>query len=508
MTPHKTIILNTLVTYGRSLFSMALGIFSIRWVLEGLGDVDYGLYGVIASVLGFAGFVNGLMAMGIARFYAYSIGMGHNMTPLAAVDDLKRWFNVSLTIHLVLIFILIPIAYPIGIYAINNWLTIPLDRVETCIWVFRIGLITLSLNIISVPFLTMFTAHQDILEVSLWGLVQTIAGFICAYKLPSISSERLLIYAVYLMIIGAGIPVLQIIRAYYKYKACRVKRSYLWEKEAFRKLFSFVGWSAIATFGDSLKTQGTVILINIYFGPSINAAYGLGNAISSQAASFSQALLSAFSPAIISSEGSGNRSRTIDYALKTCKFGTFLVMLFVIPLLMELSLILKFWLKTPPECCLFFCFCMISIFIIQRTTFGLWIAIDAHGDIKKPKSILSVVFILCLPIMFLCVKAGMGVASVAVALIITMVLFSVICLYFSEKQLGLSVKIWLKMVLLPLIQISFVAVIFGACIRMFFEESFLRVCGTSVACLLGMVVAGWFFLFSEKEKEYIMSKIR
>ena len=109
------IIINTLATYGRSLFGLLVGLFSVRWILEALGQTDYGLYGVIGSIVMLMRFLNQGMSVGVARFYAYSIGRGCNLSAEEATDDLKRWFSTALGIHIVLPLLLIIIDYPIGI---------------------------------------------------------------------------------------------------------------------------------------------------------------------------------------------------------------------------------------------------------------------------------------------------------------------------------------------------------------------------------------------------------
>ena len=43
-----------------------------------LGEVDYGLMGVVGGLTAFVTFFNGVMASGVGRFYAYSVGEAKN----------------------------------------------------------------------------------------------------------------------------------------------------------------------------------------------------------------------------------------------------------------------------------------------------------------------------------------------------------------------------------------------------------------------------------------------
>jgi len=76
MTASQRILINTLAAYGRTVFSMVLGLFSSRWVLEALGAVDYGLMGVVGVLIVFVMFFNCVTACSCDRFFAYSLGSG------------------------------------------------------------------------------------------------------------------------------------------------------------------------------------------------------------------------------------------------------------------------------------------------------------------------------------------------------------------------------------------------------------------------------------------------
>jgi Na+-driven multidrug efflux pump len=162
MKPTTRIIVNTVATYGRSIFSLFLHLFSARWVLAALGQTDFGLYGVVGSLILLINILNGGMSIGVARFYAFSIGEGHHLPDHEAIDDLKRWFNTALSIYLMLPIALIILGWPIGEYAIQHWLTIPPDRVQAAVWVFRIALITTFVSLLSVPFTAMYNAHATL----------------------------------------------------------------------------------------------------------------------------------------------------------------------------------------------------------------------------------------------------------------------------------------------------------------------------------------------------------
>ena len=107
MLASKRLLVNTSVTYCRSIFAVALGLLSSRWILEGLGQVDFGLMAVVGALIGFVEFLNNILANAAARFLAFSIGKNSE-------GETHRWFNVSLFLHIAAPRVLISVGWPIG----------------------------------------------------------------------------------------------------------------------------------------------------------------------------------------------------------------------------------------------------------------------------------------------------------------------------------------------------------------------------------------------------------
>lgn len=153
MTENRRIFWNAIATYGRALFSLACGLFTARWALNALGVVDYGLVGLVGGLTVFIGFLNSTLGAAVGRFYTVAIGQEKSAAdPVAAVEECRHWFNTALSIHFVVPLILMGIGYPIGAWAVRHYLTIPVDRVADCVWVFRFACVTCFLGMVSVPF--------------------------------------------------------------------------------------------------------------------------------------------------------------------------------------------------------------------------------------------------------------------------------------------------------------------------------------------------------------------
>ena len=341
MTPSHRIIVNTLATYARSVIAAGFALFSSRWVLNAMGQADYGLYALVGSLIVFVTFINGVLGGSATRHFAFAIGKGGD-------NEVNQWFNTALIIHTVLPVILILIGWPIGEYCIRRILTIPPDRILVCVWVFRLSLISTFAAMFSVPFMAMFIAKQNITETAVWQMLSTLANFIFAYYLTRASGDPLFIYAIGMVSICTLFSLIQILRALFIFSECRISRQYWFNRDHTSELFGFAAWTFIGNLGTLLRGQGTAILLNLFHGPTANAAYGIANQVSSQTLVFSNAMTGAMAPEITTTAGRGDRERLLGLALRASKFGTLLALLFAVPLILEMDYVITLWLKIPP----------------------------------------------------------------------------------------------------------------------------------------------------------------
>lgn len=505
MTQTKRIILNVAATYGRSFITLFMGLFSARWVLEALGQTDFGLYGVVGSVIFFVTFLNTVLSMSMTRFYSFSIGAGKNMTEVEAHNDLKGWFNTALSIHLCLPLILITIGYPICAYALDNWLVIPPDRMQSCVWVLRMSFACAFVSMVSAPYVAMFTAYQYITELVVFNLLQTTVLFAGAYGLLFCPGDRLIVYAALNLIVYSVILILQILRARKIFTACRVSLSQMFNKKRLKEVFVFSGMKALGGLAWVLRGNGSSMLLNIAFGPKANAAFSVSQQLSSQASAFSGHLIGAMTPAVTTAVGAGDTNNARALTMRCCKFGALLVIFFGIPLIAEMEYFLTLWLKTVPLYAKELCSAMILVFLLDYVTNGHQIAISATGKITAWQTYDAIVLFCTLPIGWGYIKLGAGVPGIGYAYLTTIVLMSMGRLYFAKKLMNILILEWVKMVFIPLAFLSGVVYAIDIVIVANIEMSFWRLCLTSATSFLLALFIGWLIVLDQLERKYLLS---
>ncbi len=501
MKPSQKIVLNTAATYTRSVIALALSLFSSRWIFNGLGQIDYGIFSVVGSLIIFVVFFNNLMATSTGRHYAFAIGQGSS-------EEVNRWFNAAFSIHLGFAVILTIMGWPVGEYFIAHVLNIPAERLATSLSVFRVSLISAFVGMIAIPFTAMFTAKQRITELAAWGLLQTLLIFMLAWCLKYVTCDKLLFYAICMVVILLFVQLIQISRAISVFKECKFDRGMWFDKKRTREIFSFAGWNLIGNLGGMLRDQGSAILLNLFFGPKANAAYSIANQVSNQTTQLSGSMMGAFMPEIISSEGRGDRQRMLDLSLRACKFGAILVVMFAVPLIIEMDYVLKLWLINPPMHAALFCQLILFTFLIDRLSGGYMLAVHAHGKIAAYQSTIGCVLVFTLPLAWIFLKLGFSPPSVGIAFAITMIIITMGRVFWVRHLFGVTVKKWLQSVLIPSSIVMGTATLGAIIPSLYLPSSFTRVIFTIVGSVCFYALSVWFFALDHKERIFFKQNIK
>jgi len=493
---NKRIALNTVVTYTRTILAAALALFSSRWVLNALGQTDFGLFSVVGSLIIFITFLNTVMAGSAARHFAYSLGRGDH-------HEVTRWFNSAVGIHLCLASFLLVAGSFAGEYTVRHVLVIPHERVASCLAIFRISLVSAFVSMAAVPFVAMFSAKQHFTELAVWGMLQAVLSFVLAWFLRSIHGDRLLVYSVGMVGIVVLVQLLQIVRAFFVFRECTISWDELFDRERFKGIFSFAVWNLIGSSGALFRDQGSAILLNVFFGPAVNAAYGIACQVSNQTNQLSAAMISAFSPEITACEGRGDRKRMLALSGQASKFGTILVLLLAIPLIIEAEYVLKLWLHAPPPHSALFCQLILVTFLIDRLSSGYMLAVNAHGRIAGYQATLGTALVLTLPLSWLFLKMGMPPTSIGIAFIVTMAICSIGRVAWGRHLLGMPVWGWFTGVAFPSAAVAFSSAAAALLPAALMPPSFQRLLlVTAVSCAVS-VATTWLFALDSDERDVI-----
>lgn len=501
LTGNNLVIVNILATYVRIVLSAGLMLFSTRWVLQALGKEDFGLFSVVGGLIVFILFIGNTMVVSVQRFFAYAIGQGDP-------EEVKKWFNSALSIHFSVVAILIFIGIPLGNFLLNHVMEIPLARLQTCHSVYYLSVLGAVGTMLAIPSLAMFTAKQRIFELSFWGTLQTIMTFLLAYYLLIASGDLLFYYALGMVGIKLAIDATQVLRARFLFPECRVKSKYLIDKQRIKKLVSFSSWRLFGGAGTMLKNQGIALLLNIYGNANINAAFGVGNQVSSQTATIGGAVCNAVSPEIISREGSGNRDGMIRLSLRTTKFVMFLTFIWILPLFGELDYILRLWLTNVPEYTAVFCKLVILAYVTDNISVGYISAVYAKGDIAGYQALLGGLHLLAFPLAWLCLHSGGSYALAVSSILLTSALVGIGRVFWVKKIIGVPVLLWVKEVFLRCLAVFVPSLVGVLYLHRLMPESFSRFAIALMVNLITISILAWGVGLKTDEKKFILDKVK
>ena len=474
-----------------------------------LGEVDYGLMGVVGGLTAFISFFFGILSGAVGRFYAFAIGEASvNKNQEAGLERCRQWFSLAVTIHTVIPVALMAVGYPIGEWAVRNFLTIPADRVEACVWVFRFVCISCFLGMVTVPFNAMYAAKQYIAELTIYSFVTSTLNVIFLYYMVTHPGVWLTRYAFWQLLLILAPQLIIAIRACSLFPECRFRRAYAWNWGMYKQMLAYTGWNIFGSLGYMLKGQGIAVLVNKYYGPAVNAAMNIANTVSGQTQTLSGAMQTAFTPAITTAAGTGDYVKVRSLAFRFCKFGMLLSLIFMLPLALELPEIMQLWLKNPPAYATGLCWMMLLIAFIDSHTLGLGVAIMAKGDIKWYQIVLGCFNLLALPFAWLFAANGGNVYTVAFGILIAWALLVYGRVLFARSLLGVSVRQWLKSVMVPVCSILVCSGAFAMLPHILMPQSFIRVVVTAMISMVTFVPLSWMIALDETEKYFVKDKIR
>ncbi|MEH6307398.1 oligosaccharide flippase family protein [Olivibacter sp. CPCC 100613] len=434
------VALNTSILYLRMLVTTGITLYTTRVVLNVLGSTDYGLFNLVAGIVLMLSFLNTTMASSTQRFLSFYQG----------ADDLpmqKRVFSNSMLLHIIIAVIIVVALEITGLFLFNGTLNIPVARLEATRFVYHFMAATVFFNVVVVPFNGALIAHENMVWVAIVNVIETLLKLGIALLLTVLPYDRLMVYGALTALVSVVSFLLYAVYCLRKYADCSLNGiTAQADKPLLKELSTFAGWNLFGTLCGLGRTQGLAVLLNIFLGAVINAAYGIANQVAAQLNFFSATLLRALNPQIMKSEGANDRARMLRLAMMASKFGFFLLAIIAIPACFEMEAILNLWLKNVPPHTVVFCQLVLIATLINQLTIGLQSAVQAIGDIKYYQIVVGTTLLLNLPIAYILLSLHYPVYSVIISYAIIEFLACVLRMFFLKYLGGLSIGNYLSRV--------------------------------------------------------------
>ena len=497
MNSGNKIIFNTGVVYAQLIITAFITLFSVRFVLQALGEEDYGIYMLVAGVVALLKVLSGSMSNTSMRYMSHSLGKNDLFTSL-------RTFNTTLFIHYCLAFAIFILLEVGGWIMFEYFLNIPEEKVVAAKIVYQFMIVTTIVTVVSVPFDAVINSHENLLFLSVVTVLESVALLIIAILLLYYDGNRLIMYGLLLMLLNVVTRIVKQIYTRWNYPECRVNFRKYKDGVLMKSILSFTGWDFLNSVAAMCSTQIRGILINMFFGVRLNAAEGIGKKINTQLNTVSTGITRAITPQMNKREGGGNRESMIHLMNTGVKYTTFMYCLFAVPLLLEVSYVLDVWLKVVPAYTVVFCQMCILLQMTDKFTWQIGNAIRAVGQIKGLQISSSILAISGVILGYFFFKMGAGPVSIYVIELFICLLGAIVRFYYGKKIVGLQPFEFVKKTTIPVIIPILIALICVIPIRFMMHESLLRFGFAFGTYIVVNAFVFWRFSMSESEKGRFM----
>lgn len=500
MSDNKRIAKNTVFLYIRMFLIMGVTLYTSRIVLKVLGGDDFGLYSVIGGIVMIFTFLNGALAGATSRFITYELGRKDN-------EKLHKVFNVAFAIHVIIALIVVILSETIGLWFLYNKMVIPAERFNAALWVYQISIISCAFSITQVPYTATIIAHERMKIYAYVGIIEVVLKLAVAYLIMISPYDKLISYAFLLFLIQVTIMLYYRMFCNKHFTECRL--FLVRDKRMYKNMFVYAGSDMIGNISVLAQGQGMNILLNLFFGPAVNAARGIAYQIQGAVTQFSGNFMTAVKPQIIKLFAAGEIREMMHLVVQSSCFSYYLMLLIVVPICFEADYILTIWLGEFPDYTIAFLrlilvLCMIQTLKTPRTT-----VFHATGKILLPNIIVGTILCLAFPAAYIVLKMGGTPESVFWTSIASMVISEIASISIMKSLIKYSVWDYIKNVHLRCTIVTIISLIIPLLVYEKIElHGFYRFVTTSLITSVSILVTSYSVGLNKEMRKKINSIIQ
>ncbi|MCM1198892.1 MAG: hypothetical protein NC308_08375, partial [Clostridium sp.] len=494
---NKRIAKNTMLLYLRMFFILIIGIFTSRVVLNTLGVEDYGLYNVVGGFVAFFTFLNGAMSTATQRFITFELAKGN-------VDRQIITFSTAVIIHFSIAVAISVLAETVGLWFVYNKLVIPSERFGAALWVYHFSIMSTFISIVSIPYNAMLIAHEKMSTSAYISILDTILKLVVVYCLVVVSWDRLIVYAALLFCVSLLDRI--IYGVYCKRHFEEAKFRFSFNKDLFKEMTNIAGWSLFGNLAGIGYTQGVNVLLNMFFGPTVNAARGIAVTVQGIVSGFVSNFQMAVNPQITKNYAMNDLNHMHLLIFASSKFSLFLLWLIVFPIMLETQTILELWLKIVPVHTVWFLRFILCVMLIDTLANPLMVSSQAVGKVKVYQSVVGGILLLIVPVAYLVLCIGGNPESVFVVHLCFAIVAQVFRVVIVGNMINLSFNRYFKNVVAPCFYVIATSIVIPIVCHIFIATSILTSFCVILVSVISTIISIYLFGLNTNEKKMVVDK--
>ena len=503
MSNSSRIAKNTLFLYLRSFVVLVISLYTSRKILEVLGIEDYGIYNVVGGVVGLMSFLNTSMAATYQRYFNYEMGKHNN-------NGLAKLFQSSLSVQLLYAILTILIAETLGLWFLDHKLIISPERIDAARWVYHISIASFALTMFQAPFTALIIAYEKMDILAYISILETVLKLAIVYMLDLSLADKLLLYGLLSFGVILLSTIMYMVVCRVKFRVCKIGLD--WNRQNLKELIQFGGWGMLGSLAITLKGQGVSVVLNMFFGPVVNAAQGIANQIMNAVNQFVASFQSAFRPQLTKSYAEGDLSYMYKLYYTATKISFYLILVLSLPIIMETPMILRLWLgnNVPEHTVVFTRLTLLTTMIGAYANPTSCIAY-AVGRIKWFTIIVSTLNLMIVPIAYIVLRMGATPKSaLIVCLVITIFAQITRLLVLKHLEASFSLKHYLSKVIWPTLLVAMTSMIIPMTLKWFVSnsDSFLSSIIVGAGAIISVLLCVFIFGLDNAERTVLWSKFK
>lgn len=498
---NKRIAKNTLLLYVRMFLLIFVQLYTVPIILKTLGVEDYGIYNVVGGVVTMFSFIGGSLASGSQRFIAFEIGRKNK-------KKLKEVFNTTITIYLVLALIALVLLEIGGYWFLNSRMNIPDNRMYAANWVFQLSIISFIINLISIPYNAVVIAHERMSIYAYVSILECVLKLAAAILLQYILFDHLIMYAILICSVSIIIRIRKKIYCIRNFEECQ-KYQFTWDSNKGKELLSYSGWNMIGAVALISRQQGLNIVINLFFGPLLNAAHSISQQINGVLTQFINNVYMSTRPQITKLYANNETEEMWSLVFHSSKLAFYLLMILSIPLILELDKILEIWLHNVPPYTVIIGRLMILSILIETLANQIISAYQAANKIKRYQIYSSTIILLNIPIsyIFLRFQPTNPIIPYSISILLS-ILYVISIIWNAHKELKMNINKYIQSILVKIVIVYGITILFAWLSIQPIPSSFFRIIYTCCITLLISFLIIWLIGLDKSEKYFVNNIIK
>lgn len=494
---NKRIAKNTFLLYLRMLFTMGVSLYTSRVVLNTLGVEDYGIYNVVGGVIAMFGFINGAMSSATQRYITFELGRGDK-------EKLSRVFSTAIQIHAIISLLIIVLGETVGVWFLMNKLVIPESRMTAAMWVYQCSILVTVVNIMSVPYNADIVAHEKMSAFAYISVLETVLKLAIVFLLLVFPYDKLIIYAILLLSVQL---LIRFIYAHYCSRHFEESHyKHIIDKPLLKEMSGFAGWSFYGNFTAVLYSQGLNMMLNMFFGPVVNAARGIAVQVQSAVHQFVSSFQMALNPQITKTYANNDLYNMHQLMFRSARFSFFVLYLLALPIILEANWILTIWLKTVPENTVIFVRIMLCTTLILTFANPCAIANQATGKVKKFQLVEGSILLTILPIAYIFLKLGFPAYTVFIVHFCVEIIAQFCRMVLLRNLIDLPIISYLKNIYIPMFFVVLTSSVLPVYIHSIIDEGLVRFLIVGFISVICVVTAVYFIGLTKQERCFFKNK--